>query len=53
MAAAGVALAARTSEQAKELLSSTQYREIVVTAREESEDMDLPAEMLLQQATSF
>ena len=45
--AAGVALAARTAGQAKELLASTQYREIVVTAREESEDMDLPAEKQL------
>ena len=45
--AAGVALAARTAAQSTELLSSTQYREIVVTAREESEDMDLPAEVQL------
>ena len=40
---AGVAMVARSSRDARELLSSTQYREIVVTAREESEQMELPA----------
>jgi putative ABC transport system permease protein len=41
--AAGIALAGRTSEQARELLASTRYREIVVNARASSQDMDLPA----------
>ncbi len=43
--AAGIALAGRTSEQSRELLSSTRYREIVVAAREDADEMDLPAQV--------
>lgn len=43
--AAGIALAGRTSEQANELLSSTRYREIVVAAREDADEMNLPAQL--------
>ena len=43
--AAGIALAGRTSEQSQELLSSTRYREIVVAAREDADEMDLPAQV--------
>jgi hypothetical protein len=42
---AGIALAGRTSEQSRELLSSTRYREIVVAAREDADEMDLPAQV--------
>ena len=41
--AAGIAMVARSRQTAEELLSSTEYREIVITIREEAEDMDLPA----------
>ena len=41
--AAGIALAGRTGADAREILASTQYREIVVSIRESAEDMDLPA----------
>ena len=41
--AAGIAMAARSSRDASELLASPQYREIVVTVREDAEDMELPA----------
>ena len=41
--AAGIAMAARSAQDARELLASPQYREIVVTVREDAEDMDLPA----------
>ena len=40
---AGIALAGRTAAEARELLSSTQYREIVVAARESADDMEVPA----------
>ena len=43
--AAGIALAGRTSEQSRELLSSPRYREIVVAAREDADEMDLPAQI--------
>ncbi len=43
--AAGIALAGRTSEQSNELLSSPRYREIVVAAREDADEMDLPAQV--------
>ena len=43
--AAGIALAGRTGEQSRELLSSPRYREIVVAAREDAEEMDLPAQV--------
>jgi predicted lysophospholipase L1 biosynthesis ABC-type transport system permease subunit len=42
-AAAGIALAGQTARAAQETLASTQYREIVVTARQSATDMDLPA----------
>ena len=41
--AAGIAMAARSARDASELLASPQYREIVVTVREDAEDMELPA----------
>jgi hypothetical protein len=40
---AGIALAGRTAAEARELLSSAQYREIVVQARESADDMEVPA----------
>ncbi len=40
---AGIALAGRTASEAKALLSSAQYREIVVAARESADDMEVPA----------
>ena len=43
--AAGIALAGRTSEQSRELLSSPRFREIVVAAREDADEMDLPAQV--------
>ena len=43
--AAGIALAGRTNEQSRELLSSPRFREIVVAAREDAEEMDLPAQV--------
>lgn len=43
--AAGIALAGRTAEQSRELLSSTRYREVVVAAREDADEMDLPAQI--------
>ena len=43
--AAGIALAGRTNEQSRELLSSPRYREIVVAAREDADEMDLPAQV--------
>ena len=43
--AAGIALAGRTAEQSNELLSSPRYREIVVAAREDADEMDLPAQV--------
>ncbi|MCY4377274.1 MAG: ABC transporter permease [Spirochaetaceae bacterium] len=43
--AAGIALAGRTNEQSRELLSAPRYREIVVAAREDADEMDLPAQV--------
>lgn len=43
--AAGIALAGRTAEQSRELLSSPRFREIVVAAREDADEMDLPAQV--------
>jgi putative ABC transport system permease protein len=43
--AAGIALAGRTNEQSRELLASPRYREIVVAAREDADEMDLPAQV--------
>ena len=43
--AAGIALAGRTAEQSRELLSSPRFREIVVAAREDADEMALPAQM--------
>ncbi len=42
-ASAGIALAGRTAAEARQLLSSAQYREIVVAARESADDMEVPA----------
>lgn len=47
--AAGFAMVIRSVQESEELLSSTRYREIRVTIREESEDMDLPA--VIQEST--
>jgi hypothetical protein len=41
--AAGVALAGKTGAEARRVLASTEYREVVVTAREQADEMDLPA----------
>ena len=41
--AAGFAMVIRSTQESRELLSSTKYREILVTLREETEEMDLPA----------
>jgi len=41
--AAGLALAAQAGNDARETLSSTGFREIVVTSREDAEQMELPA----------
>ncbi len=41
--AAGVALAARAGAEARRVLSSTEYREIVVTVREDAQEMSVPA----------
>lgn len=43
--AAGIALAGRTAEQSRELLSSPRFREIVVAAREDADEMALPAQL--------
>jgi putative ABC transport system permease protein len=43
-AGAGIAMMAGTSAQSRELLASPEYREIVVSIREDTEDMELPAE---------
>ena len=43
--AAGIALAGRTNEQSRELLGSPQFREIIVAAREDADEMDLPAQL--------
>ena len=43
--AAGIALAGRTNEQSRELLSAPRFREIVVAAREDADEMDLPAQV--------
>ena len=47
----GIALAGRARAQSIELLSSTQYREIVVTVREDAADMDVPATKATDGAT--
>lgn len=49
--AAGVALAGRTSAEARRILASTEYREIVVTARQSASEMDRPA--IVQTSTAF
>ena len=41
--AAGVSMVSLSNRQSRELLSSVQYREVLVSSRESSEDMDLPA----------
>ncbi len=41
--AAGIAMAGRTGAEARKLLASTQYREIVVAARQDTREMDVPA----------
>lgn len=41
--AAGIALAGRTGAEARRILASTEYREIVVRARQSASEMDLPA----------
>ena len=43
--AAGIALASQTGEQSRNLLSSPRYREIVVAASEEADELDLPAQV--------
>ncbi len=40
--AAGIALVSRSIRSSEQLLSSPQYREIIVSSREESSDMDVP-----------
>ena len=41
--AAGIALAGRTAAEAGKTLAGTEYREIVVTARQDTQEMDVPA----------
>jgi putative ABC transport system permease protein len=48
--AAGIALAGRTAAEARKILSSTEYREIVVSVRADAADMDVPA--VVQATTS-
>ncbi|HOV64927.1 MAG TPA: hypothetical protein PLG43_13720, partial [Spirochaetia bacterium] len=42
VAGAGIALVSNSLKASKELLDSPQYKEIVVSLREDNEDLDLP-----------